>query len=99
MISPIRSCGSVQPDTNLFEGYTLCDGVVKGSCTETESGAGVDADFILFVTMDAEACTGNGEQAEYDKVASANYCIQDVVTRRPLSGYINFCPGAFDEEV
>ena len=98
VISPIRSCGSVQPDPTLYDGYTLCDGVVKGSCTETESGAGVDAtDFILFVTMDDGACAGHGEQAEYDTVASADYCVQDVTTRRPLSGYINFCESAFEE--
>ena len=100
VIAPIRSCGSVRPDTNLFEGYTVCDGVVKGSCTEIEGGAGIDAaDFLLFVTMDAESCTGDSEQAEYDTVASADYCVQDTVTRRPLSGFINFCPAAFHEEV
>jgi len=65
-------------------GFTRC---FEADVPEDHKTEGVEADFLLYVTMSSEAAITN---------AWGNYCAYDAATRQPTAGQININVSNFD---
>ena len=85
------SGGALSIPTDLLNELRLCDScLVSGTCsgcTTSPAGAGVAADFVLFVSAVATASCSGGT------LAYAGTCVRDQFDR-PVFGHANFCPAA-----
>lgn len=77
-------------ESTLLDSLETCDqcytdGTPCTGCSTVAAGAGVTADFILFVSSVNTAACGGGT------LAYASTCQRDQ-NDRPIVGYVNFCP-------
>ncbi len=61
--------------------------------SSTSTGPGVtDKDYILYVSADQNECPGAST------LAFAGPCQMEGMLDRPVAGFVNFCPSAFDSD-
>ncbi|KAK6757598.1 hypothetical protein RB195_015425 [Necator americanus] len=84
-----KRCGDARASK---EAQYFSECVCNGPC-ETEQGnwGGVlrNADFVFFVSVDGRKC-------DQRTMAFASHCAYDEYSRRPVAGFVNICPLAFN---
>ncbi|EYB82785.1 hypothetical protein Y032_0351g3242 [Ancylostoma ceylanicum] len=86
-----KRCGTAAaPEHASYFSKCVC---TAGECLTPDTNWGGklhNADFVLFVSLDGEHC-GNST------LAFASHCSLDRLTKRPVAGYVNVCPGLFNK--
>ena len=92
-VAPLGRCGPAIERGEYFGDYTTCTGNFVGDCVVNSGNSGSgeaagleDTDFILYVTTDPTGCGS-------DLIGTGAFCDLDPTTFRPLTGFLNFCPG------
>jgi leishmanolysin-like peptidase len=93
---PYSACNADGACSVTSPNSTVCPKAASDDapCECFDGGAGVAADYILYVTAkNTGNCGGDGEDnASEETLAYAGNCIRDSVTDRPIVGHANFCP-------
>eukprot|EP01083_Nonionella_stella_P112168 329613_1 len=89
-IEPLKCQYATIPDQHIAESWYY-DPLTLKSEPYKPSGTGIaDADLVIYVSYSSGDCAGDGST-----LAWASICTLDQFGR-PISGTINFCPGALD---
>lgn len=95
-ITTPAKCAHINIDPPFLASIKYCTGPQPHlGCKNSPGGAGVAADYILYINSDDSELCGGGSSGETSTLAYATSCKRDA-NDRPVMGYINFCPAKVD---